>query len=131
MSDIKKAVLKVAQENPEFARLLKAELTKTAGGTGGPLTPRPLVVGPRRIKKTVLMGGFDQDFVDKLDFRKVEFDKPEKNPYRLNGTIVWWRVFPKGSYGDRKSDYVHGYVMSEWDVGPKGVKITGWVVVKH
>jgi ribosomal protein L11 len=30
MNQIKKAVLKVAQKNPEFARLLKAELQKTS-----------------------------------------------------------------------------------------------------
>jgi len=132
MSNINKAVLKVAKANPEFARLLKAELSKKAGGTGWPLTPRPLIVGPRRIKKTIIDSqAFTREFLETLDFRKVEFDKPEKNPYRLNGTIVWWRVFPKGSYGDRKSDYVSGYVMSEWEVSSKGVVIESAVLVKH
>jgi len=132
MSNIKSAVLKVARENPEFARLLKAELSKEAGGTGWPLTPRPLVVGLRRIQKTVVESGdYDQAFLAKLDFRKVEFEKPIPNPYRANGTLVWWRVFPKGSYGDRDSDYVYGYVMTEWNVSNKGVEIEGQVVVKN
>ena len=132
MSNLKKAVLKVAKKNPEFARLLKAELKKTAGGTGFELTPRPVVVGPRRIKKTIIdSGAFTRDYLESLDFRKVEYDKPEKNPWRINGTVVTWRVFPKGSFGDRESNYVYGYVSTEWKVGSKGIVMEGDVVVKH
>jgi hypothetical protein len=132
MSDIKKAILKVAQENPKFAKLLKAELTKTAGGTGWPLTPKPVVVGPRRIKKAIIGSNeFTREYLESLDFKKVEYEKPEKNPYRINGTLVTWRVFPKGSFGDRDSNYVWGYVSTEWRVGPKGIVMEGDVVVKH
>jgi hypothetical protein len=132
MSDIKKAVLKVAKANPEFRKALQAELKKTAGGTGWPLTPRPVVVGPRRIKKTIIDSGeFTREYLESLDFNKVEYDKPEKNTFRINGTLVTWRVFPKGSFGDRDSNYVYGYVSTEWKVGSKGIVMEGNVVVKH
>jgi hypothetical protein len=105
---------------------------KTAGGTGWPLTPRDIKVTPRRIKKVCYdSGAFFDDFLDGLDWRKVEFDKPEKNPYRSSGTLVWWHVYPVGEFGNKRGDYIYGYVMTEWVSGPKGVEISGTVTVKH
>lgn len=107
-------------------------IPKTAGGTGWPLTARDIKVGPRRIKKVCYDARvFDTDFLDGMDWGKVEFDKPEKNPYRSSGTLVWWRVYPMGEVGNKQSDYIYGYVMTEWTSGPKGIEIQGDVVVKH
>ncbi len=104
---------------------------KTAGGTGFPLM-KPVKVGPRRIKKVCYdSGAFYSDFLDGLDWKKVEFDKPEKNPHRSSGTLVTWRVYPIGEFGNKKSDYVYGYIVTEWASGPQGVEITGTVTVKH
>ena len=104
---------------------------KTAGGTGFPLT-KDIKVTPRRVKKVCYdSGAFLNDFLDGMDWRKVEFDKPEKNPYRSSGTLVWWRVYPVGEVGNKQSDYIYGYVMTEWVSGPKGIEIQGDVVVKQ
>ena len=107
-------------------------IEKTAGGTGWPLTSKEIKVGPRRIKKVCYdSGAFDNDYLDGLDWRKVEFDKPIPNPHRSNGTLVWWRVYPVGEFGNKRSEYVYGFVMTEWKSGAKGVEIEGDVVVKH
>ncbi|MBQ73284.1 MAG: hypothetical protein CMJ67_10310 [Planctomycetaceae bacterium] len=111
---------------------LLSDRLKTAGGTGWPLTPKDIKVGLRRIKKVCYdSGAFREAFLDGMDWGRVEFDKPEKNPYRSSGTLVWWRVYPMGKVGDKKSDYIYGYVMTEWVSGPKGIEISGTVTVKH
>jgi len=114
MSQIKKAVLKVAQETPEFARLLKAELSKKAGGYTVPLKSGAKI-GPRQIKAFVYKSNdYQRDWLDQMDWSKVEWEQPDKADMMtgFHGAHVLWRVFKQGEYGDRKSDhgYLWGYV---------------------
>lgn len=109
MSNIKKAVLKVARENPEFARLLKAELSKKAGGFALPLK-NGAKVGPRQIKMACKKSNsFDMDF---FDWTKIQWVKTgnETSGGQFKTYHTIWRVFPQGDFGNRQSDYIWGYV---------------------
>jgi hypothetical protein len=123
MSDIKKAALKVAQANPEFARLLKAELSKKAGGYTKAIKGNGKVT-VRMLQNFVYKSNeFDKDWLDKLDWKKMEFDGPIAGTYAgLAGkdchTI--WRVFPQGSVGDRQSDYIWGKISTSTGSGRGG-----------
>jgi hypothetical protein len=119
-------------ENTAARDAIRKVMKKQAGGTGWPLTSKPISVGPRRIKKVCYdAGGWADGYLESMDWRKIKFDKPKPNPYRSTGTLVYWSVYPQGQYGDNASDYIYGYVMTEWTSTPKGVVIKGDVVVKH
>ena len=120
------------EKGSDERKAILAGLKKTAGGTGWPLTSKPITVGARRIKKVCYDADmWDDGHLDSLDWRKIKFEKPKPNPHRSSGTIVYWYVYPQGQYDDNRSDYIYGYVMTEWRSTPKGVVIEGMVTVKH
>ena len=105
-------------------------IEKAAGGQGFPLM-KDIGVGPNQIKKACYAAGLRREYLDDLDFRKVEFGKVIQNWMGSTGPTVLWTVYPHGEYGDDDADYISGWVSTKWDVGSKGIKITGEVVVKY
>lgn len=135
MSNINKAILKVAQGNPEFARLLKAELRKTAGGYTIPLKSGAKVT-PRKIKAFVYKSNeYQRDWLEQMDWSKVAWEKPDITDM-MNGFIgahTLWRVFKAGEFGDLKSEhgYLWGYVFGGVSHGSSsGVEVSSYLYLK-
>ena len=133
MPTIKQAVLKVAKENPEFARALTAELKKTAGGFRVPLK-NGSKVGPRQIKMVCQKSGeFKMDY---FDWTKIQWEKSGTNPSGLDQFKTYhtiWRVWPKtGTFGDRKDPgYIWGYIEAGvTDARGDQVEVTATLYVK-
>jgi|APSaa5957512535_1039671.scaffolds.fasta_scaffold42259_2 hypothetical protein len=103
---------------------------KRAGNFNVPLLRKsPLLVTPRMVAAAMKKeGGFDLTF---FDLSKVEFDTVD--PMSLNqfkGVEAIWRVFPKGEFGNRQSDYVWGTVVVGLASSPKGIEVVAHIRVK-
>ena len=116
--------------NDPSSRHHYASQEKTAGGHGVALM-KDIGVGPRQIEKACRAGQLRSEFLDGLDFKKVEFGKIMQNWMGSTGPTVLWYVYPKGEFGNKDAEYISGWVSTKWDVSSKGIKITGEVVVKY
>lgn len=135
MSDLNKALAKVARENPEFARALTAELKKTAGAYTVPLKSGAKIT-PRKIKAFVYKSNeYVRDWLDQMDWSKVEWTKPDTMNMHTGfvGAHSVWRVFKAGEFGDRKSEhgYLWGYVFGGVSHGSSGgVEVSSYLYLK-
>ena len=76
------------------------------------------VVGPRQIMKLCKSAEsrLGVDLAD-FDFKNIEW-KDEKDVY--GRPVVVWRLYRKGSFGDRDAGYLYGYVKANVMVSSKG-----------
>jgi|OM-RGC.v1.026303003 hypothetical protein len=89
-----------------------------------------VTVTARQIKAACDKAGWDTSF---FDFSKIEFDTNVENlsmtrePHNYHAI---WRVYPPGEYGNRRSEYVYGYVYIGMSVSAKGITVVSTMTVK-
>lgn len=124
---------KLAAEKPELRKhllplLRHARRPKQAGGFSLPLFEK--LVTPRVIQNAMKReGGFTMDF---FDFRKIQFDTvdPAAHSSLGAGLEAIWRVFPKGEFDNRESEYAWGTVQVYMKPTPKGISVSAHLYLK-
>ena len=117
-----------------MARYRSASLSKNAGKTVFPISALSKgggTVGPAEIQRAVARAGFTKSYLEGLDFTHIEFDAVEKAvTVPGEGVEAIWRVFPKGQFDNRNSDYVWGTVTLSMQSSPAGIHVVGIIMVK-
>ena len=131
------ALIRLAASLPkgsEERRTILAGLSKNAGKTAFPISALSKgggTVGPAEIQRAVARAGFTKSYLEGLDFTHIEFDAVEKAvTVPGEGVEAIWRVFPKGQFDNRNSDYVWGTVTLSMQSSPAGIHVVGIIMVK-
>jgi hypothetical protein len=103
---------------------------RTAGGFTVPLLHK--TVTTRMIANALKKSGeFDLDF---FDLRNIQWDTVDQakfppHPYQA-GFERTWRIFPKGEFGNRESEYVWGTVFVGMAPGNDGTPVGAHIYIK-
>jgi hypothetical protein len=122
MSDLRSKMIRLAASlskgDPKRREILAS--LRTAGGTSMGVfgSKQEALVGPRQILKLCkgAASSIGED-LNEFDFKHIEW-KDEKDAYGRPQVV--WRVFRKGSFGDRDEGYIYGYVKATVMASSKG-----------
>ena len=115
-------LIRKAASMPKGSQERRAILTslKTAGGTSMGVfgSKQEALVGPRQILKLCksASSSIGEDLTE-FDFKRIEWTG-DADAYGRPQVV--WRVFRKGSFGDRDDGYIYGYVKATVMASSKG-----------
>jgi hypothetical protein len=112
----------IAQDTLKLAKSL------SAGGFSSPVFNKSeSVVSSKRIANVMKRAGW---LIDQFDFSKIQWDAADQGRLAAYSmTQIIWRVYPKGEFGYRNSDYVWGTVRTGLREVGKGVEVVSQIYV--
>jgi len=121
---LRSKIIRLAHANPDMRPHLLPMLKKAGKFSMPVFNKMESIVTPRRIINLMKKeGGYDMGF---FDLSKIEFDTVDKDqypPHPYQGYQAIWRIFPPGEFGNRKSEYIWGYVFAGLASTGKGIQV--------